>query len=558
MDRSPRTNIGRRDFLKAAGATGLSLALFNLRLARPRRAAAAPAAKVSYGSWEDVYRNAWQWDAVHWGSHTNQCAPGGCSFRVYSRNGVVWREEQSARTRESNPAYPDYNPQGCQKGCGFHQLLASPERVRTPLRRIGERGEGKWKRISWDEALTEIADAILDAHETEGPESFIVDAPHIHAGTTALVGASRLTHGLGALMPDLNVAIGDDFKGLRQTFGKMHLGYTADNFFDAELIFLTQTNPSYTWPAVYHFLTEARYNGSEIVLLAPDYNPSALTADLHVPLRVATDAAFWLGVCQVILSENLHQPDFIREQTDLAILVRKDNGRYLRAADAEGGREDQLYFYDLSSKRIREAPRGTLAFDGEQALDGAYTATLADGTEVEVTPAFVLLREKLDKENTPEQAGRVCGLHPDIIRAIARKVAAKRTCSFIGFTSPKQYHGDLMERSQLLAMALTGNWGKPGTGFNCFLIPDTGFKLLTAMEAPVSRLGLARVAAPALAKSLLMKLKDRDTSEEMTSIALEAEMGKAFGSVLPVFFLHNHAGYDEIWNRKEWNDPALD
>jgi DMSO reductase family type II enzyme molybdopterin subunit len=553
--------IHRRDFLKAAGAMGISLGLFHLKGLSPGAPAAESGpvdAEVRYRSWEDVYRNEWRWDRVHWGSHTNQCFPGGCSFRVYSRGGVVWREEQSARSDASHPDYPDYNPQGCQKGCGFHQVLASGERVRFPMKRVGARGAGRWKRIGWDQALTEIADGILDAHETHGSESVVVDAPHIHAGTVALAGAVRMTRVLNALMPDLNVAIGDDFKGLRQTFGKMHLGYTADNFFDAELIVLTNTNPSYTWPAAYHFLTEARYNGSEIVLLAPDCSASSRTADIHVPLRVGTDAAFWLAICQVIVSEELHQPEFLREQTDLAILVRKDTGRYLRASEVDGGREDQLYFFDLRSHRIAEAPRGTLEFAGEQALRGTTTARLADGSEVEVTPAFELLREKLDRDDTPEQAAQVCGIHPDVIRELARKVARKRTCSLIGFTSPKHFHGDLMERSLLLAMALSGNWGKPGTGFNCFLIPDVGLFPVAAMEAPVERLGLLRLGAPAFAKSLWMKLRDPAANDELASIEFETEMSKQFGSVLPVFFFYHHAGYDELWNRSEWNDPELE
>ena len=552
--------IHRRDFLKATGALGISLGLLHLQGIAPGAPAAdrGPAAEVDYRDWKDVYRNEWRWDRVRWGSHTNQCFPGGCSFRVYSRDGVVWREEQAARSAACNPDYPDYNPQGCQKGCGFHHVLTSGERVRFPLKRVGERGEGRWRRLGWDEALAEIADAILDAHASHGPESVIVDAPHIHAGTVALSGALRLTRTLHALMPDLNVGIGDDLKGLLQTFGKMHLGYTADNFFDAELIVLTNTNPSYTAPATYHFLTEARYNGSEIVLLAPDYNASALCADVHVPLRAGTDAAFWLAVCQVMVSEDLHQPDFMREQTDLAILVRRDTGRYLRATEVDGGREDQLYFFDSSANRIAEAPRGTLAFAGEQALGGTYVATLADGSDVEVTPAFELLREKLDREHTPEQAAEVCGIHPDVIRGLARKVARKRTCSYIGFTSPKQYHGDLMERSLLLAMALSGNWGKPGTGFNCFLVPDCGWLPLSVMDAPVSRLGLLRLAAPALAKSLSMKLRDRASNDELASIAVESELSKQVGSVLPVFFMYRHAGYDALWNRKEWSDPTLE
>jgi anaerobic selenocysteine-containing dehydrogenase len=367
-----RATLHRRQFLQLAGGSALTLGMLRLRFAggEARAADAASAASApDYHSWENVYRELWQWDSVTWGSHTNQCAPGGCSFRVYTRGGVVWREEQTAASYASNPDYPDYNPQGCQKGCGFHHALYSSERVRYPLERVGERGEGRWKRVSWDRALGKIADSILDAHESHGTESFIVDGPHIHAGNVALSGVGRLVRQLNALMPDLNVGIGDDFKGIRQTFGKMQLGYTADNFFDAELVILTNCNVAYTWPTSYHFLTEARYNGTEIVLLAPDYNATALTADVHVPLRVATDSAFWLGVCQVILAENLHQPDFVREQTDLALLVRRDTGRYLRASEVDGGSEQQLWFWDESRDALARAPRGTLAYDGVPALE---------------------------------------------------------------------------------------------------------------------------------------------------------------------------------------------
>lgn len=223
----------RRGFLIAAGGTGLTLSLMHLGSTVSTTWAQevhTGERVLDYHSWEDLYRDEWTWDNVTWGSHTNQCAPGGCSFRVYTRNGIVWREEQTARSYESNSNYPDYNPQGCQKGCGFHNTLTNPDRVKYPLRRVGERGEGKWERVSWDEALTDVADSILDAHEAHGTESFIIDSPHIHAGNVALAGISRLASHLNALTIDLNVGIGDDFKGIGQTFGKMDFGYTADNF----------------------------------------------------------------------------------------------------------------------------------------------------------------------------------------------------------------------------------------------------------------------------------------------------------------------------------------
>ena len=555
-------NVSRRDFLRFGGGVGLSLALLRLGArpaGPPTPADATPAAGATpaYDAWEDVYRDQWRWDRVTWGSHTNQCFPGGCSFRVFARDGVVWREEQTASTEASGPGYPDFNPQGCQKGCGFHHALVSPDRVLYPMRRAGARGEGRWQRISWDEALTQVADAILDAHQQAGTQSVIVDAPHIHAGSVALSGIQRLAYQLGALTTDLNVAIGDDLKGIFHTFGTMQLGYSADNFQDAELIVLTNSNLSYTGTPMYHFLTEARYNGSEVVLLAPDYNATALTADVHVPLRPGTDAALWLGICQVILAENLLDAPFVREQTDLALLVRSDTGRYLRAQDVDGGREDQLYFYDEITQRIVPAPRGTLRFSGRQALDGRYRARLADGHEVEVRPVLALLREKLDREYTPEQAAEVCGLRPELIRSLAHKVARKRTCCYIGFTSAKQFHGDLHERSLLLAMGLTGNWGKPGTGFNCFLLSIEHVFALMEMERPVNRGGLLPLLFASLRLKARMWWNDRDVTDALVQTELMTRETKRLGVVPPVFFLYNHAGYAKLWDRPEWSDPAF-
>lgn len=560
MGRSGGAGVDRRSFLKMGGV-GVTLGLVHFRSAYSEAATrdiASGVRSIEYASTEDLYRDEWTWDSVTWGSHTNQCAPGGCSFRVYAKNGLIWREEQSARSYASNPDYPDYNPQGCQKGCGFHNTLTTPERIRYPLRRVGERGSGQWQRVSWDEALTDVADAILDAHRDHGTESFLVDAPHIHVGSVGLAATSRLMSHLNGLTLDLNVSIGDDFKGIGQTFGKMNMGYTADNFFDAELIILTHSNISYTWPPTYHFITEARYNGSEVVLIAPDYNPTALTADVHIPLKVASDAALWLAICQVMIEKDWVDADFIREQTDLALLVRTDNGRYLRATDVNGGKEAQLYFYDEQLGSIAQAPRSTLAYDGIQALDGVHSVHLADGSRVDVAPVYSLLRDRLNAEYTPELASEVCGVHPDVIRELAGKVATKRTCTFIGFTSAKHYHGDLMERSLLLAMALSGNWGKPGTGFNCFLVPDIGIGSLSMMDEPVDYWARPLLGLPMMLDVMLKKFKDPDLTDEVLAVDMAIEGTKRHGTVPPVFFLYNHAGYDKLWDKAEWNDPDLD
>jgi len=104
---------------------------------------------LPYTSWEDLYRQRWQWDKVVWGTHCVDCYPGNCPYRVYVKDGIVLHEEQAATYNVIEEGVPDMNPMGCQKGAMWGQMLYSRERLLYPLKRVGERGSGRWKRISW-------------------------------------------------------------------------------------------------------------------------------------------------------------------------------------------------------------------------------------------------------------------------------------------------------------------------------------------------------------------------------------------------------------------------
>jgi DMSO reductase family type II enzyme molybdopterin subunit len=560
MGEQIKLELSRREFLKTSGGLALSLSLSQfggvLSPAFVNNALAA-GQPVQYAGWEDIYRKEWKWDKITWGSHTNVCLPWNCSFRIYTKNGIVWREEQSARYSASNPNYPDFNPQGCQKGCSFNNVLYGNERVLHPLKRAGKRGEGKWKRITWDDALTEIADSILDAHQTEGPESFVLDAPHAHAGTVGWSSAFRFNQMIAGTSPDINVEIGDLYQGFFQTMGKMHTTYTVDNFFDSELLIFTNSNWSYTMPALYHFITEARDNGVEVVMLAPDLSPSTPAADIHVPVKVGSDAAFWLGVCQIMVAEKIYDAAFVKEQTDLALLVRTDTKRYLRASDVDGGADNQLYFYDLRSGGIAQASRTTLKFDGDQALEGRYKVRLKNGQEVEVTPAFELLKLRLNSEYTPEKASKLCGVHVSVITEIARKMAKKRTCSYTGFNNAKSYHGDLTERSLLLATALSGNWGKPGTGYNTWAMPAEAMELSILMEKTMADGGLDAVEKMAEQIAMQTMKDDPTANDEIVSIRMMEQITRKLGVYPPSLWLYYHAGYKKLWDNPSYQDPAM-
>jgi DMSO reductase family type II enzyme molybdopterin subunit len=509
------------------------------------------------GAWANRYRERWSWDKVTYGSHSVDCYPGGCLFRVFTKDGKVVREEQAGLTPAVEPGIPDNNPMGCQKGACWSHCLYSPDRVTQPMKRVGERGEGKFEPVSWDEALTDVATAMLDAIEDQGPEAIItLLTPEVGA-----VPARQLAMHLGLPTTDGNAEFQDFSPGWHLTWGLFNPTASMDDWFLADLTLIWHANPVYTNIQWYHYVAESRYNGGEVVTIAPDYSPSAIHADHHLPVRIGTDAALALAMCKVILDAGLYQERFVREQTDLPLLVRKDTGRFLRGCEVrEGDREDQFFWWDRLTGTLAPAPRHTLATMGtDPALEGSFEVTLADGSSVAVEPVLARLRRHLE-DYTPERAGEICQIHPENIRKLARKVATRKTKIFIGWNSGKYYHGDLMERAMALLLGLTGNWGKKGTGTRswAFMGMD-GTTFLTRKEGPGQE-EAQKLITGMIAMRRLVAAADPSMTPEMIQnrVAEQAgELGGLGGVFPPVFLWYHHYGYKARWDDPENNDPTM-
>ena len=507
-----------------------------------------------YSGWEDVYRSKWQWDEVYWGSHCVDCYPGSCPMRVYVKDGIVWREEQAGSFDTIEEGVPDFNPMGCQKGASWSQSLYGPDRLLYPLKRVGERGEGKWNRVSWDEALDDIADSLVDAIETYGPHTIV------HEGTPeyATVHPTNKFFGtIGGNGIDLNGSINDFSIGLYETFGKFSPVSSADDWFHSELILIWHMNPVFTRIPFYHFIAEARYNGAEVVNISPDINPSHTHADYQVPINGATDPAFGLAIVQVILDEKIADWTFIREQTDLGYLVRRDNQRYLRETEVTGqGREDQMYQWD-PDKGLRLADRGDCRLNGvEIALEGAFKVKLHDGSEVEVEPVCASLKRHLDANFTPESQQPITGVHPDTIRMLARKVASKKTNIMLGYNACKFYHGDLIERSMCLVLAVSGNWGKQGTGIRCWASGMHEGQFI-AQEKPAPGAQAAEMVI-ASREAQFQAFRDKDPTATLeVAIRDVVRLDNPPVAEIPAFWWYDHCGYGERWNTPGWGDDSL-
>jgi DMSO reductase family type II enzyme molybdopterin subunit len=541
--------VSRRSFLKAGAAVTATLALpdFVTRSGQPLTALAARR-PPDYGKIVDIYRNKWTWDKTVRGTHMINCwYQAHCAFDVYVRDGIVFREEQAADYPQLNPDVPDMNPRGCQKGCSFSQRMYEESRIRYPLKQTGKRGSGEWARVSWDEALDDIADKFLDVIIEEGTDRVIWDmGPDINVGAANAAQArlAQLTHSISL---DSNSSNGDAHRGAFETFGNIYMDRSIEDYFYSDVILFWGCNPIVTSIPNAHFFTEAKYNGSQIVCIAPDYSPSAIKADLWVPLDPGTDAALALAVAREIVEGGHVDEAFVAEQTDLPLLVRMDTGKLLTEAEAKRGRTDRFTLMD-ETRGPMTAPAKSLDLGGlTPVLDVDTEITLPDRSRVHVRSVYSLLKDRL-KPYTFEAVSEMTGTPVKVIEKFTRLcIGAKALSNVSGSSMNKYFHGNLTERAMILIWVLRGQMGKPGSGYSAFsFLANDGWEDYVSgfRNADRAKFGWD------IGTGLLGKLAAGDTAE-MFFKDLGHNSFKDIGGNLPIWtssamFWHIHGGVMEL------------
>ena len=491
----------RRLFLGGSGSALLALKF---------GAVAQASQHAGYRRSEDVMRNKWTWDRVARGTHGTNCT-GNCAFNVFVRNGIVWREEQQGEYQASTADTPDYGPRGCNKGLRHAKYMYGKQRVLYPMKRVGERGAGRWERISWEQAATEIADRFIDYNVAHGPRSISTQlgtAMVLKRASFAALG--RFATIAGTETPEAFAGVGDLPTGTYMTVGVPLISDTMAAVYKSRYCLIWYCNPAVTRIPDAHFFWEARYNGTEVVAISPEFTPTSMHASKWVNPLPGTDSALALSMVQVIIAAALHKPDYIREQTDLPFLVRTDNGKFLRESDmsaSEDARANLFYVFDESTGEIVAAPgtggeppppgsmeavipSGSLNLGSiRPALEGAWMAETTSGP-VQVTTVFARLREHLNAY-TPELVTQITGVSTAVIRQLATSFAEAETAMiFSGYRVSKWLHGDLMQRAFMLLLAVTGNFGKPGTGLQIWNMPkeEDQFAFMFADLPPTLRI----------------------------------------------------------------------
>jgi anaerobic selenocysteine-containing dehydrogenase len=253
-----------------------------------------------------------------------------CSHDCPDACGVLITVEDGRATKvQGDPAHPVTRGFLCAKVAKYLDRVYSPDRVLYPMRRIapkglaagpanagdGARATQSWQRITWDEALDEIAHRFHEIINEFGGEAIL---PYSYGGNIGtLNGASmdrRFFHRLGASQLARNICSAAGEAGLKSVTG-VKLGTEPEQFAHSRYIIAWAANIHgnnvHLWP----FVEEARRKGAKLVVIDPYRTRTAACADWYLPINPGTDAALALGMMHVIIRENLHDVDYVERYT---------------------------------------------------------------------------------------------------------------------------------------------------------------------------------------------------------------------------------------------------
>jgi anaerobic selenocysteine-containing dehydrogenase len=202
----------------------------------------------------------------------------------------------------------------CTKVAHYLERTYSPDRVLHPLKRTGRKGEGRFRRITWDEALDEIAGR-LKRIAAEDPEMIL---PCSYAGTMGMVQYSsmdrRFFHRLGASLLDRTLCSSAGKAGMKATIGGNY-GMDPEQFVDSRLILVWGSNPIVSNLHFWSRAQEAKRRGAKLVAIDPYRSLTAEKCTQHVAPFPGTDAALALGMMHVLIAEDLLDHDYIARYT---------------------------------------------------------------------------------------------------------------------------------------------------------------------------------------------------------------------------------------------------
>lgn len=227
---------------------------------------------------------------------------------------LVTVERGKAIEIRGDPAHPNTAGVLCTKVSRYLERTYHPERLLYPMKRVGQKGEGRFERIGWDEALSTIS-ARLQALAADDPRSIL---PYSYAGTMGMVQgeamAMRFFNRLGASRLDRTICSSAGGTGYKYTVGAK-IGTDTEQFADAKLILIWGGNPVASNLHFWIKAQEAKRRGAMLVAIDPYRSLTAEKCHLHIAPQPGTDSALALGLMHLLIRDDLLDHDYIAEHT---------------------------------------------------------------------------------------------------------------------------------------------------------------------------------------------------------------------------------------------------
>jgi len=362
---------------------------------------------------------------VRTGCPAHNCG-GRCLLKVYIRDGVITRIEGGDRLPDTI-ADPQLRP--CPRGRAYRHRQYHPDRLKYPMKRTGKRGEGRFKRISWDEALDMMASELTRIKEKYGNASLFV--PYGTGSYNQINGrqtAQRLMNLFGGSLGFYNsYSWACISKATPYVYGTTVTGNQRQDWLNSRYILMWGWNPAEMRDGTNseYFLKKALEKGARTVCIDPRMTLSAVSlADEWIPIRPGTDVAMMSAMAFVMIKEKLYDADFVRTHC--------------------------------------------VGFDKTQ---------MPSGLENEESYQDYILGTRDGIPKTPEWAEEITGVPKKTIARISREYATiKPAVLYQGYGMQRRAYGEQVVRAGCVLPALTGNVGIPGgwAGGIAFQAPDGG------------------------------------------------------------------------------------
>jgi anaerobic selenocysteine-containing dehydrogenase len=398
---------------------------------------------------------------------------GGCGVLVHVRDNRVIKVE-------GDPDHPWNQGRLCSRCLSMTQYMYHKDRLKKPMKRVGERGEGRFEEISWDEAFDLIEQKMKKIRSTYGPEAVV-----FHQGTGRDIGGwiSMLAYaygspnwmfglsGISCYTPRLmmmSITQGD--------FAVVDASQWHEKRYDdpeyqiPETVTIWGQNLPATCPDGFfgHWYVDLMKRGTQLLVIDPRCTWIASRAKLWLQLRPGTDAALALGFIHVMIKENLVNMDFIEKWTNAPLLVRTDTQTpvLLKASDIDPtNKETHFVAHDpaTGSAVVWDSDDQVYAVpDISPSMEGTFNIPLADGSLATAKTVWTLYKENAALY-PPEKVSQITWVPPDKIIEGAR-LYARSAPSALHWGLPIDTIPSTVPTAQAVnhLWCLTGNLDIPG------------------------------------------------------------------------------------------------